>query len=78
VAALARFVWPFKGVDLFLQGGIGMSDIIFYEGYKVVLLYEGGAGVRVPLKKWYIEPSGRYGFPFIWGAGIKFGRTFGK
>jgi hypothetical protein len=76
VAALARFVWPFKGVDLFLQGGIGMSDIIFYEGNKVVFLWEGAAGVRVPLKKWYIEPSARYGSPFIWGAGIKFGRTF--
>jgi hypothetical protein len=72
-SGLARFILPLGGLELYAQGGIGISNIMSYDGSDIKLLYEGAIGVRITLGSFYLEPSGRYGSPFIWGAGIVFG-----
>jgi hypothetical protein len=76
-AAFLRFVLPLKGLELFAQGGGGLSWIFIYEGNSPHPLFEGGAGVRLPLGNFYIEAAGRGGVPFLWGAGISAGYRFG-
>jgi hypothetical protein len=69
-----------KGLFLFVQAGLGTS-VIFEdrsEGRKAHPAVMGNlaAGLRIPLKQWYVEPYLRTGYPFIWGAGVSAGRRF--
>jgi hypothetical protein len=75
-AAWARFVFPIKRLELFAQGSAGISSIIIYGDTETRFLYEGGAGVRIPIKKFYLEPFARFGLPFLWGAGVVFGYSW--
>jgi hypothetical protein len=65
-----RLILPLKNVDLFLQGGAGLSQIFIYEGNSAHFLYGGGAGARIWLGRFYVEPQFRMGFPFLWSAGV--------
>jgi hypothetical protein len=79
-AAAAYFVIPYETLDFFLYGGIGVSGIFTYETSMAKILLEGGGGVRVPLEIFhiidYIEGSVRFGYPFLWGAGVMVGKRF--
>jgi hypothetical protein len=69
-----RLILPLRGVDLFVQGGAGVSVMYIYEGTMPGLLYGAGVGARIPLgRRFYIEPAVRAGSPFLWGAGITAG-----
>jgi hypothetical protein len=72
-AAFARAILPVGKAELFLQGGGGVSAIYIYEGERAVPMWEAGAGVRVPLGRFYAEPAARFGAPYLWGAGVSFG-----
>jgi hypothetical protein len=72
----AFFRWYFlppRMGKIFLQGDLGAS-FIFADSrlYQKVL---GGisSGIRIPLKKFFIEPYGRIGYPFMFGVGISGG-----
>jgi len=79
IETAAFFRWYFLGAGFrgpFAQGELGFSHIneddISFESFM------GGlrAGLRVPLGSFYIEPFGRFGYPYVFGigaiAGIKF------
>jgi hypothetical protein len=80
MAALGRWYFLSLGPDgpqqsrLFAQAELG-ADLIFYE-QKTVPAFLGGLalGWRIPLGAWYLEPAVRGGYPYIWGAGLGFGR----
>jgi hypothetical protein len=80
LAGTVNLVVPYKKLDFFLYGGIGMSSIFADETGESKLLLEGGGGVRVPIKIGpivdYIEGSARFGTPFLWGAGVMVGKSF--
>jgi hypothetical protein len=75
MAALGR--WYFLSLEksrIFAQVELG-ADLIFYDGDTLPALLGGLAvGWRIPLGSWYLEPALRGGYPYIWGAGIGFGR----
>jgi hypothetical protein len=73
-----RLILPLRRFDLFVQGGAGQSWIYIYEGNLTSLLYEGGAGLRLPLNGLYIEALARAGYPFLWGASVSVGHNFTK
>jgi hypothetical protein len=75
-AVFARLPITIKGIDLFVQGALGISHVITYHDNETRFLFEGGAGARVPVKSFYIEPQVRFGSPFLMGAGITFGYSF--
>jgi hypothetical protein len=60
-------------MELFLQGGGGISEIYIYEGERAVPRLESVAGARVPIGHFYAEPEARFGVPYLWGAGVSFG-----
>jgi hypothetical protein len=81
----------YKKTNIYIQGGLGLisayrgkdnpfSDVTQTRGS---LMADASLGVTIPLTdRWYLEVSGRGGYPHIWGAsltaGIKFplpGRT---
>jgi hypothetical protein len=69
----AHFRWYFfnlKGNPLFVQGDLGAS--LIFEDATLYPAFMGGitAGVRFPLKNWYLEPYIRGGYPFLWGIGV--------
>ncbi|MDR1929907.1 MAG: hypothetical protein LBQ44_04670 [Treponema sp.] len=75
--AFAR--WYFTEIDgnpLFVQVDLGASLIM--EDSRIHPVFLGGlmAGIRFPLNAWYVEPSVRIGYPFIWGAGAAAGYRF--
>lgn len=83
MAALGRwYVFSFEKLRLFAQLEAGMA-LIFYErkaypriGGKTYPAFLGGLalGGRIPLGSWwYLEPTLRGGYPYIWGVGINFG-----
>jgi hypothetical protein len=75
IAALGRWYFlSFQTSRLFAQVELG-ADLIFYEG-DIVPAFLGGLAVgwQIPLGPWYLEPALRGGYPYIWGAGLGFGR----
>jgi hypothetical protein len=64
------------GMPLFAQGDIGCS--IITEGADAMPAFLGAvrAGIRIPVKNFYVEPYVRFGFPFIWGIGALCGYSF--
>lgn len=73
-----RFILPLRSLQVFTQGGAGLSWIFIYEGNTAIPLFGGALGVRIPLGAFYIEPAARFGFPFLWGAGLSAGVRFDK
>jgi hypothetical protein len=71
-----RFILPLWGLEFFVQGGAGVSWVFIYEGNAAGLLYGGGAGVRIPLGAFFVEPAARFGSPFLWGLGVSAGVSF--
>jgi hypothetical protein len=58
----------------FAQAELGV-DFIFYQDQTLPFLLGGLAlGWRLPLGSWYLEPVLRGGYPYLWGAGLGFGR----
>ncbi|MDR3148344.1 MAG: hypothetical protein LBU00_08225 [Treponema sp.] len=67
---------------IFAQIELGTA-LIFYEeqihpaiGGRTYPSFSGGLdlGMRIPIGSWwYIEPTLRGGYPYLWGAGILFG-----
>jgi len=63
----------------FIQADFGCT-IIMEKECKTIPLFLGGlrAGYRLPLgDSFYIEPSGRLGYPFAFGIGVMGGYRFG-
>jgi hypothetical protein len=76
---MANGRWYFlelAGNRLFTQADLGAS--LIFEDSKLNPSVMGGltVGMRVPLKSFYAEPYTRFGYPFLWGAGIKAGYRF--
>ena len=67
--------YPFiKSSGFFMQGELGA--VLFFEYGDLFPAIQGGlaAGWRFNLgKTWYLEPSIRGGYPYIWGAGLTVG-----
>jgi hypothetical protein len=71
LAVLVRYYFfGLEKVFPFVQGGFGVNLFIEESRVKGAFLAEGGAGVRIPLENFYLEPYVRGGYPFIWGFGI--------
>jgi len=72
--------WYFLGAEqtgLFAQADLGVHLITEQE--ESVTLFEAGlrAGFRMPLgDSFYIEPYGRFGYPYFMGAGVLAGMRF--
>jgi hypothetical protein len=74
VEALFRYNLPIKIKGPFLQ--LEAGTVIFFEYGDIFPAFLGGlaAGWRFTIgKNWYIEPTVRGGYPFIWGAGLAAG-----
>jgi hypothetical protein len=65
----------FAGISLFAQGGIGVSCLQEPVNSRFIPLGGAAAGARILLKSFYFEPCLRFGYPFIWGAGLAVGYT---
>jgi len=80
--ATGMFRWYFPDIThngFFTQIDLGTHMIT--ERGVFAPLFEAGlrAGYRMPLgEKYYIEPYGRFGFPYFWGAGVLAGINFQK
>jgi len=75
----ALFRWYFLGgySGFFVQADCGAYLIL--EDGEFTAMFLGGlrSGFRVPLKsKFYIEPYGRIGYPFVFGVGVLAGIKF--
>jgi hypothetical protein len=70
---LRYYLFKLGDVSLFVQGGLGGGIFIEDSRARGSVLGEGGAGVRIPLKTFYLEPYVRGGYPFMWGFGIAAG-----
>jgi hypothetical protein len=67
-----------RPLELFIHAGAGFSAIWRWKQDYVLPLFEGGAGLRIPLaKRGYVEITGRGGYPFLWGAGLSGGLLLG-
>jgi hypothetical protein len=78
-AGFFRFYLPLKKQGPFLQAEAGGS--IFFEDNDSYLMFSGGiaAGWRFRIgKNWYVEPTARCGYPFVWGARLSFGGRIGS
>ncbi|MCL2212138.1 MAG: OmpA family protein, partial [Treponema sp.] len=76
-AAFFRYYFPFKKRGLFAQAEAGLA-LLFEYGYTFTA-FTGGlrAGWRFNIKdRFYIEPSARLGYPYVWGAGVMVGINF--
>ena len=76
-AAFFRYYLPFKFSGLFAQAELGAS--FFFEDGKSYPAFQGGLSLGWRyyfIKNWYIEPAVRFGYPFVWGAGIIAGLSF--
>jgi len=75
-AAIVRYYLPLPISGFFLQAELGGA--FFFEDNESYPAFLGGlaAGWRYYVKnKWYIEPSVRGGYPFIWGVGFHAGTS---
>jgi hypothetical protein len=76
----AFFRWYFlrkESFNLFVQADAG-AYLILEEG-ELTPLFDGGlrVGIRIPLgKRFYVEPYGRGGYPFVFGVGVMAGVRF--
>jgi hypothetical protein len=76
-AAFFRYYLPLKISGLFAQAELGTA--IFFEDGESYPAFLGGLafGWRLNMgKNWYIEPTIRGGYPFVWGVGILAGLRF--
>jgi hypothetical protein len=76
-AAFFRWYLPLEFSGPFVQAEAGLS--VFFENGEAMPAFNGGlaAGWRFrPGQYWYIEPSFRGGYPFLWGCGISAGLYF--
>ncbi|MDR2701438.1 MAG: hypothetical protein LBB72_03295 [Spirochaetaceae bacterium] len=75
--AFFRYYLPLKLSGLFAQAELGGS-FFFYDGETYPAFLGGLAvGWRYDTgKNWYIEPSVRGGYPFVWGVGLQAGTSF--
>jgi hypothetical protein len=79
----ARLILPVKtplrgwDLELFAQGGMGISQIFAHEWASYSLLAGGGLGARFLKKSFFIEAIVRAGAPFLWAAGVSAGYRFG-
>jgi len=76
-AALVRYYLPLKLSGFFTQAELGMS--LFFEDGEIYPAFLAGLvfGWRYNFNEsWYIEPSVRTGYPFLWGFGILAGLSF--
>ena len=74
---LLRFYLPLKTQGPFLQTEAGGS--VFFTNKNSEFFFLGGVsmGWQIVIKKsWYVEPVARFGYPFIWGAGLNMGCKF--
>ena len=76
----AMFRWYFIGAgkgSFFVQADLGVSIIL--EDGDASAMFLGGlrAGFRLPLGSlFYMEPYGRFGYPFMFGIGVLAGVRF--
>jgi hypothetical protein len=76
-AAFFRYYLPLKINGFFAQAELGAS--FFFEDGNSYPAFQGGLsfGWRYNfVKNWYIEPAVRFGYPFVWGAGVLAGLSF--
>jgi hypothetical protein len=75
MAVLGRWYFvSFEKSRLFAQIEAG-ADLIFYNENTLPAPLGGLAlGWRFLLGSWYLEPGLRGGYPYLWGAGLGFGR----
>jgi hypothetical protein len=75
MAALGRWYFLSSEKSRFFAQLEAGTDLIFYDE-KTHPAFLGGlaAGWRIFLGPWYLEPVVRGGYPYIWGAGLGFGR----
>jgi hypothetical protein len=68
----------FKGESLQLYAQAGAGTVIFVENDQALQTFvaEGGLGVRIPIKRLYIEPYLRFGYPVGVGFGMVAGWSF--
>jgi len=69
--------YPSSYLGLYLQAEGGYA--ILLEMGEIFPVISGGltAGWRFYLGEgWFIEPSGRFGYPYMWGAGLTAGYNF--
>jgi hypothetical protein len=75
-----QFRWYFLGKGhsgLFVQADVGAYLIL--EDGKLSPMFDGGlrAGIRLPFgKRFYVEPYGRGGYPFVFSIGAMAGIRF--
>ncbi|MDR2193038.1 MAG: hypothetical protein LBP19_00985 [Treponema sp.] len=69
-----------KDGGFFVQGDIGVSTIIGFFDRDVTPLFLGGLtiGFRFPFQNgdYFMEPFIKSGYPFLFGAGMRFGCRF--
>jgi hypothetical protein len=70
------YVWELKNLSFFVQAGVGISVIFEDKEAHPAALGDLTLGVRIPFNRWFVEPSLRAGYPFIWGAGVSAGYRF--
>jgi len=76
-AVFFRYYLPLEISGFFAQAELGMS--FFFEDSDIYPAFLGGVafGWRYNLNEsWYIEPSVRTGYPFLWGVSILAGLSF--
>jgi hypothetical protein len=69
------FLYP-KAGSIFLQTDIGASFIFADSRLYIRPLGGISGGIRIPLKKIFLEPQGRLGYPFAFGLGVTCGISF--
>ena len=72
--AVSPFGEPCSG--LFIEGQCGADFLLVNSKLRTVPSYGGGVGFRFVHDKFYIEPSLRFGYPYIFGASANFGFRF--
>jgi hypothetical protein len=62
---------------VYAQAGAGVS-VVWQDRYDTAPIFLGelAAGWRFSFGNWYVEPSARFGMPFLWGAGVSGGYRF--
>jgi hypothetical protein len=71
---LARWYFPLlPRFSLFAQAGAGLSVFFQTDTSKMFFLGEGGAGARITLGRFYLEPYMRFGYPFLTGLILQAG-----
>jgi hypothetical protein len=58
-----------RGGEGFVHAALGTS-VIFEDGVFPVVRGAAGGGWRFPFGNWFLEPSIRLGYPFIWNLGF--------